>query len=412
MLTKMTGSFVNTPRMLTKLPVIFVNILLWGCSGISISGDFEGGSIGSVTRVGENHYECRVPGQADQDGRNRQVTWYAFRLDGAKGREVTITLTDLAGEYDYKPGAIGITGDAPPLVSVDGRVWRHLPSMNFDREKAACTFKVTPEADRIWIAHIEPYPVSRLEDFLGSVRGHPDLREETIGKSVEGRILRLLTISAPGPADRPAVWLMCRQHAWESGTSFVGEGAVRWLLSEEARPCREKLVFKVLPMMDPDGCARGGVRFNLNGYDVNRNWDTADPEDPESRRLMPEICAAKKVLLASRVDLFLTLHNQETGGWLSGSERHRALADRFFARLREKTLFFTPNEGPRPPGARPARGRYSVHQYLDLERGFPAFILEQGIARDGKLGRLPVADDRRQFGRQLARVMCDLVLEK
>jgi len=94
------------------------------------------------------------------------------------------------------------------------------------------------------------------------------------------------------------VWLMCRQHAWETGTSFVGEGAIRFPALGRGGPAARTLVFKILPMMDPDGCARGGVRFNRNGYDINRNWDSADPENPESRKLMPEICAAKKIILA------------------------------------------------------------------------------------------------------------------
>ena len=87
--------------------------------------------------------------------------------------------------------------------------------------------------------------------------------------------LTITEFAAESASPPPTVWLMCRQHAWETGTSFVGEGAIRYLLSDEAAPLRKSLVFKILPMMDPDGCARGGVRFNRNGYDLNRNWDLA-----------------------------------------------------------------------------------------------------------------------------------------
>jgi len=387
-------------------------LALAACSRSPISSDFEGGSLGAVERRGEDHFACRVPGQADQDGRNRQVTWYSFRLDGRKGRETTITLTDLAGEYDYRPGAIGITGEAPPVVSRDGRTWTHLPSMSFDRAKAEASFTFTPESDRVWVAHIEPYTVTRLEGFLRGIAGRPELRIETIGKTVQGRDLHLLTITSPAVPDdgKKVVWLMCRQHAWESGTSFVGEGAVRFLLSDDARLLREKIVWKIFPMMDPDGVFHGGVRFNRHGYDVNRNWDAADPESPESRRLMPEICAAKKAMLGGRMDFFLTLHNQERGGWTSGSEKHAELAARFFRILKDETIADLPGEGPRAPGPRPAPGRMSVYQYLQLERGLPGFILEQGIAKDAKLGRLPTSLDRLRFGAELARAMAKAVL--
>jgi hypothetical protein len=389
-------------------------LLLASCTSSPISSDFEGGSIGAVEKRGENHYACRVPGQADQEGRNRQVTWYSFRLDGHRGRETTVTLTDLAGEYDYKPGAIGITGEAPPFVSRDGQTWKHLPAMSFDRAKAEASFTFTPDSDPVWVAHIEPYTVSRLEAFLRGVAGRPEAKAEVIGKSVEGRNLYLLTITNPAVADdgKRVIWLMCRQHAWESGTSYVGEGAVRFLLSDDAKALREKVVWKILPMMDPDGVFHGGVRFNRNGYDVNRNWDTADPASPESRRLMPEICAAKQALLGQRIDFFLTLHNQEKGGWTSGSGKYADLAARFFKILKDETIADLPGDGPRPPGERPAPGRQSVYQWLQLERGLPGFILEQGIAKDGKLGRLPTSNDRLKFGAELARSMAKAVLER
>jgi len=207
------------------------------------------------------------------------------------------------------------------------------------------------------------------------------------------------------------IWLMCRQHAGETGTSFVGEGAIRFLLSEEAAPLRKSLVFKILPMMDPDCCARGGVRFNRNGYDLNRNWDSADPENPEHQRLMPEICAAKKVIHAFS-GLFLTLHNQETDEWLSSSEKNRPIAERFFAALKEKTTFNPSEKGPRAPSAKPAPGRASVYEYLDNQRGMSAFLLEQGITRSSKLGHLPTSQDRLEFGRQLIRVMADVAMGK
>ena len=200
--------------------------------------------------------------------------------------------------------------------------------------------------------------------------------------------MRLWTITNPALPDaaKNVVWLMARQHAWESGTSFVAEAAVRWLLSSEAAAVRDRVLFKVLPMMDPDGCARGGIRFNRHGYDVNRNWDSVDPANPEHQRLMPEIAAAKRVFLewsksGKPTHLFLTLHNQEEGEWLSGSAKHGALAQRFFDGL-VKDSTFSPGKqtGPRVPGARPAPGRFTVYQYLDLALGWPAFLREQGIA--------------------------------
>jgi hypothetical protein len=388
------------------LPLLLLALAACTSNSISIFTDFEGGSLGKVEQVSETSFRCAVAGQADQDGRNRQASWYAFGIHGAKGREVTITLTNLRGEYNYKPGGLCVREDTPPVISSDWKTWRHVAEKNsFEKDEA--TFRVTPEADIVWIAHIEMYNESRFNTFLGEIRDSPHLKDEVIGKTVEGRDLHLLTITeAPGA---PVVWLMCRQHAWETGTSFVGEGAIRFLLSDEARPLRQKLVFKILPMMDPDGCARGGVRFNRHGYDVNRNWDSADPENPESRRAMPEICAAKKAITGPWA-IFLTLHNQESGEWLSSSEKHGAVADRLFAALQQKSTFNPSEKGPRPPGPKYAPGRATVYEYLDREKDLPAFLMEQGITRSSKLGRLPTSQDRLEFGKQLIQVLADVAL--
>ena len=74
---------------------------------------------------------------------------------------------------------------------------------------------------------------------------------------------------------------------------------------------------KILPWCDPDGVAHGGVRFNRNGYDLNRNWDIVDPVK------MPEITAERHAIFdwleaGKPVDFFLTLHNTETNEYLHG----------------------------------------------------------------------------------------------
>lgn len=378
---------------------------LAACTAPGLSTDFEGASLGRVEQLDETHYKGAVVGQADHDNRNRQPSWYSFRLDGLKGREVTVTLTDLVGEYNYKPGALCVRPDTPPLVSSDGKTWRHLDKIVVENNEA--TIKVTPDSNAFWVAHLEPYPASRLDRFLDEIRGSASLRIEEIGKTVEGRPLQLLTITEAAPS-APVVWLMCRQHAWETGTSFVGEGAIRFLLSKEGASLRRKCVFKILPMMDPDGCAHGGVRFNRNGYDVNRNWDTADPENPESRKLMPEICAAK-VAISKTPGFFVTLHNQEADEWMSGSVKHAETADAFFALLRDNTTFNPSGSGPRKPPAKSDPGRASAYEYLENALGVPAFLIEQGITRSSKLGRLPTSEDRRAFGSQLIRVMASVV---
>ncbi len=54
---------------------------------------FEGAALGRVDVVGETEFRVHVPGQQDERGRNRQATWYYFRMDNVRDRDLTITLT-------------------------------------------------------------------------------------------------------------------------------------------------------------------------------------------------------------------------------------------------------------------------------------------------------------------------------
>jgi len=69
----------------------------------------------------------------------------------------------------------------------------------------------------------------------------------------------------------------------------------------------------ILPMANKDGVARGRTRFNLEGKDLNRDWNK--PADP---RLAPENYALEKwlegMIRAGRLpDLALELHNDGAG---------------------------------------------------------------------------------------------------
>jgi hypothetical protein len=221
-----------------------------------------------------------------------------------------------------------------------------------------------------------------------------------------------ITDAAVPEANKKAVWLMARQHAWETGTSWVADGAVRFLLSKdaEAAKLRRSTIFKILPLFDADGAAEGAVRFNVNGYDNNRNWDTED------RKLMPEIFAVKSAILGwldagHRIDIFLALHNDESTDYIegpvaTGGPAVKALADDVVRRLRETTNFYDPRS-PRDSMGRGTidKGRMTVDQNLFAERKVPAFLMELMVERHPKLGRLRTAQDYSDFGAALVKCL-------
>ena len=148
-------------------------------------------------------------------------------MEGVKDRDITLTLADLVGEYNGKPGACPMTADTIPVFSDDNEHWQHFPEMAWDDVKKEATLHFRPEHDRIWIAHLPPYPHSRLLRLLEQIDRKPSARVEVIGKTARGRDLHLVTVTNFERSDqgKKVIWLQARQHAWETATSHVMEGA-------------------------------------------------------------------------------------------------------------------------------------------------------------------------------------------
>ncbi len=404
--------------------------LFWGAllaaaplaAGMAVRSDFEGGSIGRVQVAGPRHLICSVKGEVDHEKRNRQASWYYFRIDGTPRKEIVVDLTDLPGEYNYLPGNLAINGRTRPFVSYDRRVWIPLPdsAVEWDASLPRLRFHFTPERSPVWIAHVPPYTTQDLARLLDHVKldqgkKAPRAVVRSVGKSAGGRDLYLLTITNRTVPDgkKRVLWLMARQHAWESGTSWLVEGAVRWLLRDDpdAARLRDAFLFQFFPMADPDGVARGGVRFNAHGYDVNRNWDVAGPQ------LMPEIAALRRAVLewvdaGHPIDLFLSLHNDNQdylqGPLSAAGPAYRSLIGRFAALLAKETIF--EGKAPRdwPKGEIP-RGRKDACQGLFADRGIATLLLEQSVQTNSRLGHPPGVKDYLQFGEKLPAAMATAV---
>ncbi len=377
---------------------------------LAINSDFENGRLGQVEVLAKNQYRLHVEGQKDQAGRNRQASWYYFRVDDARGQDLKFELVDLAGEYNFTPNAGAITKDTPPFYSYDQKTWHPVEKFTYDQSGPAIRFEVHSTRPRVWIAHAPPYTNDNFAALLRSIRKHPTLTYTAIGKTPEGREMPLLTITDRGVPDagKKVMWLMFRQHAWESGSSWTGEGFIRFALSSDptALAIRRGAILKILALCDPDGVAHGRVRFNGQGYDLNRNWDVDDPAK------LPEITLQKKAIFAwldagHRIDAFVTLHNTETNEYIAGAPdptgKLLALVERF-NRFWEEGKTFAAATKPRllPASTEVGRpGRMNVVQGLYHARQIPAMEIEMRIAQHPKLGHQPNIPDRLLSGAEM-----------
>jgi Predicted carboxypeptidase len=97
-------------------------------------------------------------------------------------------------------------------------------------------------------------------------------------KSSAGRkILRLRLLKTSDNSKlkhqkKKGIFITARVHPGESNSSYMVKGLIDFLVSDckEAAALRKKFIFKIVPMLNPDGVVYGNYRCSLLGIDLNR----------------------------------------------------------------------------------------------------------------------------------------------
>lgn len=112
----------------------------------------------------------------------------------------------------------------------------------------------------------------------------PYVKVDSIGLSVQGRILWRLTISEDpnDAAGKRTVHVHARTHPQETEAHWVTKEMINILLSDSdyAQTIRETCVYYIIPMFNPDGVELNLPRRNANNVDLESNWNTF-PHQPE-----------------------------------------------------------------------------------------------------------------------------------
>lgn len=395
----------------------------------TITWDFEGGRFASAKRVGPDHWECAVAGDTDVDGRNRSSLWFAAELRGLGGKRVTLDLVDLAGEWNLRP-SLGwgiethpVIAPGPSTLPPESRPWRRLRADEVAWEGTSGAERLrlivaVPEhpSGTATIAYIEPYTYADHRRFIARVRQHhaDAVKHRVLGHSVEGRAIDLLTLGPDRPdRDLEAIWVVFRQHPWETYSSYAAEGFVDYLLSHQE--VRDRFVWQLVPMVNVDGCAHGHTRHNTLGKDPNREWNQESPT--------PEVACIRQAIdeaLGGTPVFFLDVHNnnQQTVDYLAltnlsfgasqeeatvRQETWQALIDRIAANLSSRSHF----EGTVRRRSDPAPYGPPVATNASTRAGkpfsFPSALLEMRTGplptRKGAYGTLA---DQRRLGAAIA----------
>lgn len=309
-----------------------------------IDADLCGGNIHVVRKHGSS---AELALQHDNASPLRQ--WFHFRVRNVQGAHVELTIIN-AGDASYPHGYYHYRA----LASYDLDRWFRVET-HFDGRRLVLRHR--PEDDIVHYSYFAAYPLERQYALLARASNLPWVRVETIGRSVEGRAIDLLTFGSDGPGKR-RIWMTARQHSGETMAAYFAEGVIQRLLDgsdELTRVLLDHCVIFVVPNVNPDGSARGNFRTNAVGRDLNREWSFPNGQSS------PEVLAVRSAMEQRGVDLYLDIHGDENEpcvfavGCMGNprySDRLYRLERRFARNLAQIERGFAPDHdyGPNDPG--------------------------------------------------------------
>ncbi|EAS07091.3 zinc carboxypeptidase family protein (macronuclear) [Tetrahymena thermophila SB210] len=276
------------------------------------SSEFESGNLFTAYQISENNYELILQNDINTKGNTQ---WFFFKVQNTKKNQtVTFTILNL-----IKSGSLFNDGLCPAVFSQkrmeeSGAEWvregfdiRYYKSniyrdgFRMSKFYSSLTFSYTFQynQDTVYFAHSYPYTYSDLQDDLNKIMNDKEKSQHISKKNMcltlSGNVCDLLTItstSAKKRGCRKGIVIFARQHPGETGGSYMMKGVIDFLLgnSVEAEFLRDACIFKIVPMVNPDGVIHGNYRCDLAGADLNRRWKRPN------RKLHPTIYSLKEMI--------------------------------------------------------------------------------------------------------------------
>ena len=165
----------------------------------------------------------------------------------------------------------------------------------------------------IYFALCFPYTYTTLQEYLYKLSinkiNKNKIKFSTLNKTICGNPLDILYItnfncSLGDLNSRQSIIYTARVHPGETSGSYVIESVINNLLNNSlfSNSLLDKYIFKIIPMLNPDGVIHGHYRNNILGKDLNRMW-----QDPRPN-LTPTIYYLKKLISINKPFFFCDFH--------------------------------------------------------------------------------------------------------
>lgn len=116
------------------------------------------------------------------------------------------------------------------------------------------------------------------------------------------------------------VFITARVHPGETPASYMCNGFINFLLSEDPRAVilRQEFVFKIIPFLNPDGVYRGHWRTDNYGVNLNRSYINPNPEKAPTIFALIELFKIHRDNAYAYIDLHA--HPNKRGVFMYGNQ--------------------------------------------------------------------------------------------
>uniref|UniRef100_A0A8D3E512 Cytosolic carboxypeptidase 1 n=1 Tax=Scophthalmus maximus TaxID=52904 RepID=A0A8D3E512_SCOMX len=290
---------------------------------LKFNSQFESGNLRKAVQVRKYEYDLVLNSDINT---NHYHQWFYFEVSGMRVgttyRFNIINCEKTNSQYNYGMQVLMYSvqeaiGGRPRWVRTGTDICyykNHFPRSSIaaggqkGKSYYTLTFSKTfsHKDDVCYFAYHYPYTYSTLKMHLSKLEALKTpqiyIRQDVLCETLGGNSCPLLTITAMPESNsndhicqfrnRPLIFLTARVHPGETNASWVMKGTLEFLMgtSPLAANLREAYIFKIVPMLNPDGVVNGNHRCSLSGEDLNRQWQNPNPE------LHPTIYHTKSLL--------------------------------------------------------------------------------------------------------------------
>ncbi|KAM4749036.1 cytosolic carboxypeptidase 4 [Rhinophrynus dorsalis] len=266
---------------------------------------FESGNLRKVIQVREYEYDLIINADVNTDQHHQ---WFYFEVSSMRAnvpyRFNVINCEKWNSQFNYGMQPVmysvkeALSGKAYWMrTGYDISYYKNMFCYRASEDKKkrrryytlTFTLKFPHFEDVCYLAYHYPYTYSALMSHLQLLEQRHDskkiyFKQQTLCQTLGGNPCPLITITAMPHTkseryiqelcNRQYMVLTARVHPGESNSSWVMKGTLEFLTSNDpiAEILREMFIFKIVPMLNPDGVINGNHRCSLNGDDLNRQW--------------------------------------------------------------------------------------------------------------------------------------------